>query len=167
MAVQSLENDYAKRNPLDLLEEIIRQNKWPFSRTSEKELVVRFSGNLCEYNLCFGWVSSCNSMQFSSSYDLKVPKRKIEKVALLMCLINDRLIMGNFNLNSAQGELSYRYTIPLRGLQSASVEQLEDIIDYALSESERYYSSFQYIIWGEGDPRNALQSAILETVGEA
>ena len=81
MAVQSLENDYAKRNPLDLLEEIIRQNKWPFSRTSEKELVVRFSGNLCEYNLCFGWVSSCSSMQFSSSYDLKVPKNHFNRSA--------------------------------------------------------------------------------------
>jgi len=167
MAVQSLENDYVKKNPLDLLEEIVRQNKWPFSRTSEKELVVRFSGNLCEYNLCFGWISSCSSMQFSSSYDFKVPESKIDKVSLLMCLINDRLIIGHFNLSSHRGELSYRYTVLLRGLQSASVEQLEDIIDYALSESERYYSSFQHIIWGNQDPKNALQSAILETVGEA
>jgi|TARA_B100001750_G_C15481086_1_gene585478 hypothetical protein len=167
MAVQSLENDYTKKNPLDLLEEIVKQNRWPFSRTSEKELVARFSGNFCEYNLCFGWVSTCSSMQFSCSYDLRVPERKIDKVSLLICLINDRLVMGHFNLSPHQGELSYRYTIPLRGLQSASVEQLEDIVDYALSESERYYSSFQHIMWGGGDPNKALQSAILETVGEA
>jgi hypothetical protein len=52
-------------------------------------------------------------------------------------------------------------------MHGASVEQLEDLVDIALSESERYYPAFQLVVWGGRTPLQAIDTALLETVGEA
>jgi len=51
--------------------------------------------------------------------------------------------------------------------QAATVEQLEDLLDVAIAECERFYPTFQFVIWGGKRPEEALQAALLETVGEA
>ncbi|MBX6322880.1 MAG: hypothetical protein IRY94_13705, partial [Rhodospirillaceae bacterium] len=55
----------------------------------------------------------------------------------------------------------------LRGSGGATVEQLEDLVDIALNECERFYPAFQFVLWGGRSPEEAVQAAILETVGEA
>jgi hypothetical protein len=47
------------------------------------------------------------------------------------------------------------------------VDQAQTIIDVALDECERFYPVFQFIIWGEKSPEDALAAALIETHGEA
>jgi len=61
----------------------------------------------------------------------------------------------------------FRHTTLLRGAGGASVEQLEDLVDIALTECERYYPAFQFVIWGGKNPSQAIAAAMLDTVGEA
>ena len=61
----------------------------------------------------------------------------------------------------------FRHTVPLRGLRRASVEQLEDLVDAAFSECERFFPAFQFVIWGGKSAGEALDAALFETVGEA
>ena len=44
---------------------------------------------------------------------------------------------------------------------------MEDLVDIAITESERFYPAFQYVVWGGKSPQEAMASSILETVGEA
>ena len=46
-------------------------------------------------------------------------------------------------------------------------EQLNDLVEVAISESERFYPAFQYVVWAGKTPLDALTASILETVGEA
>ena len=46
-------------------------------------------------------------------------------------------------------------------------DRLEDVVDIAFTESERYYPAFQFVIWGGKEPQEAMAAAILETEGEA
>src|SRR3978361_92085 len=46
-------------------------------------------------------------------------------------------------------------------------EQLNDLVEVAISESERFYPAFQYVVWAGKTPADALTASILETVGEA
>ena len=41
------------------------------------------------------------------------------------------------------------------------------LIDIALHECERFYPAFQYVLWGGRTPTEAIDAAMLETVGEA
>jgi hypothetical protein len=56
---------------------------------------------------------------------------------------------------------------PARGLPGASVEQLEDLVEAALMECDRIYPALQLVVWGNSPVREALDAALLETVGEA
>jgi hypothetical protein len=55
----------------------------------------------------------------------------------------------------------------LRGARGASAESLEDMIDIAITECERFYPAFQFVLWGGKTPAEALEAAMLECVGEA
>jgi len=55
----------------------------------------------------------------------------------------------------------------LRGALGASVEQIEDLVDIALTECERFYPAFQLVVWGGKGPGDAITAAMIDPVGEA
>ncbi len=167
MSIHPMEAGELPVNPLDLMEEIVSSNEWPFDRPSDRELVVEFSGQWCDYRLYFGWAEEISAMQFSCAYDMKVPVAKTTEVRVLLSLVNERIWVGHFGLSSESRLLSFRHGVLLRGVRGASVEQLEDLVDIALSESERFYPAFQLVIWGGRTPLQAIEAALLVTVGEA
>ena len=77
------------------------------------------------------------------------------------------MLVGHFDLWSEDGQPVFRHANLLRGSPGASVEQLEDLLDIALTECERFYPAFQFVIWAGKTPEEAIEAAILETAGEA
>lgn len=167
MSTLTLESEDSFQNPLDLMEEIVTANDWVFQRAGDDELMVQIAGNWCDYRLYFGWVREIEAMQFSCALDMKVPEAKKESVYTLLGLINETLWFGHFDLPSQIGLPTFRHAMLLRGVRGASVEQLEDLVDVTLSECERFYPAFQFVIWGGKSAPEAIEAAILETVGEA
>jgi hypothetical protein len=41
------------------------------------------------------------------------------------------------------------------------------MVNVALSESERFYPAFQFVIWGGKPPEEAVAAALIDPVGEA
>ena len=60
-----------------------------------------------------------------------------------------------------------RHTLLLRGMTGASAEQLEDLVEFAFAECERFYPAFQFVLWGDKSPADALDSALVDHAGEA
>jgi hypothetical protein len=52
-------------------------------------------------------------------------------------------------------------------VMAASAEQVEDLVDIALSECERFYPAFQLVLWGGKKPADAMAAAMIDPVGEA
>ena len=61
----------------------------------------------------------------------------------------------------------YRHALPLRGTGGPSIGQMEDMVDTAISECERFYPAFQHIIWGGKSATESIEVAMVDTVGEA
>ena len=70
-------------------------------------------------------------------------------------------------METEDGMPSFRHAVLLRGAPGASAESLEDMIDIAITECERFFPAFQFVLWGGKTPTEALQAAMLECVGEA
>lgn len=157
----------ANHNPLDLVEEIASANEWPFDRTSDEELIAQIAGRWGEYRLYFAWSEDMSALQFSCALDVRVPKHRRNVVTTFLALANERLWLGHFDLSSEDDLPMFRHTVPLRGVRHASVEQVEDLVDAALSECDRFYPAFHYVIWGGKDPGEAVTAACLDPVGEA
>jgi hypothetical protein len=154
-------------NPLDIAEQLIVARDWMFDRPEEDELVAQIKSDWCDYRIWFTWQSSMEVVIFSCAFDTRIPKRNREGIYKLLAGINERLWIGHFDISDEDGEITYRHALLLRGGKGASEEQMEDIMDIAINECNRFYPAFQAVIWGGNTYKEALELALMDTVGEA
>lgn len=154
-------------NPLDVIEEIVIANEWPHDRSSDDEMIVEISGRWCEYRLLFIWQEDIGALHFSCSFDLKVPKGRRQAIYELLASVNEKMWLGHFDICSNSSLPMFRHALTLRGTSGLSSEQVEDLVDSAVTESERFYPAFQLVIWGGKTAEEAMAAAMIEPVGEA
>ena len=154
-------------NPLEMIEKVVQANDWPFDRTSEKEIAVEVAGRWCDYRMFFSWRDDVEALHFTCAYDVRIPTERHKDIHVLLALINEKMWLGHFDLWTDEGLPMFRHAIPLRGTAGLMPEQLNDLVEVAISESERFYPAFQYVVWAGKSPADALTASILETVGEA
>ena len=154
-------------NPLDILEQIIASNEWAFERRSDGEMAAEAPGKWCDYGLHFSWSHEISAMAFTCAFDMKVPAEARDKLYELLALANDRLWIGHFGIEAEDGVPVFRHSVLLRGAQGASAESLEDMVDIAITECERFFPAFQFVLWGGKAPAEALAASMLDCVGEA
>ena len=61
----------------------------------------------------------------------------------------------------------FRYGLVLAGGQIVAPEQIDKLIAYAVTASERFYPAFQLVAWGDHTPEDAMGVAIAEAYGTA
>ncbi len=154
-------------NPIDVAEELVCANDWSFSRHSDTELLFEVSGHWSGYQMYFLWQHDMDALFFSCQLELRVPETKRPQIYELLATVNENLWIGHFDLVSEGATPVYRHTVPLRGAAGASAEQLEDLIDAAVVECERFYPAVQLVIWGGRSIADALTVARMDTVGRA
>ncbi|HET6182762.1 MAG TPA: YbjN domain-containing protein [Acetobacteraceae bacterium] len=154
-------------NPLDVLEQIITANDWAFERRSDSEMAAEAPGRWCDYGMFFSWSHEISAMHFTCAFEMKVPAKRRAALYELLARANERLWIGHFALDADDGIPVFRHAVLLRGAQGASAESLEDLMDIAITECERFYPAFQFVLWGGKTPEAALEAAMLECVGEA
>jgi len=154
-------------NPLDLMEQIVGGYEWAFDRRNDAEMAAEAPGKWCDYGLYFSWSREISAMHFTCAFDLKVPPQQRRALFELLALANERLWIGHFGMDPDDGMPLFRHAVLLRGAPGASMESLEDMVDIALTECERFYPAFQFVLWGGKSPAEALEAAMLDCVGEA
>ncbi len=154
-------------NPIDIVEEVIYQKKWSFSRADEYELVADISSKWCQYRLYFTWSENIKAISFTITFDLKFPQNKICKAYELIGLINEKLWLGHFDITSKNGIPAYRHTILSNADSDFLHEKLENLVDIAIYECEKYYPSFQQVLFDELEPSKSLLFANFEALGSA
>ncbi len=154
-------------NPLDVVEQVVSANDWAFDRRNEDEMAVEVPGKWCDYSLYFAWRQDAGALHFTCAFDMRVQQAKRRETHDLLAQVNEKLWLGHFGLWADEGVPMFRHAILMRGNGQASSEQIEDLVDIALSECERFYPAFQFVIWGGKSADDAIQAALLDTVGEA
>ncbi|MBM3488254.1 MAG: hypothetical protein FJX67_16740 [Alphaproteobacteria bacterium] len=154
-------------NPLDVMEQIANAHDWLFDRPNNQEMAVEISGRWCDYRVYVTWHDELRALQFACAFDTRLPETERVRMNELLALINEKISIGHFDLSSGEGLPIYRHAIPMRGVPGASVEQVEDMVDIALAECDRFYPAFQLVAWGGRAPGEAMTAVMLEPVGEA
>jgi hypothetical protein len=83
-----------------------------------------------------------------------------------MALINEQLWLGHFDLWKEDGMLLYRHGLLLAGAVTHA-GQCEALLRASLEACERYYQSFQFVLWAGKSAEEALAATMLETQGQA
>lgn len=167
MARLQLSHASPSSNPLDVVQQLVESNDWMYDRRNEEEMAVQVPGRWCDFSLYFAWNDVVSAVHFTCAFDMRVPAERRGRVFELLSLVNEKLWLGHFDVWGEDGPPMFRHAIPLRGTRGPTLEQLEDLVDTAIIECERFYPAFQYVLWGGKTPADAMAAAMVETVGEA
>ncbi len=162
------EDDEFPSNPLDLAERFVSLNGWTFERRNDEEMAIDLPGQWSDYSLYLAWSEESEIMYFTCVFDLKVSEQCRPVLYELLCIINERLWLGHFGFWAEEKLPIFRYSILLRGMDPEScLERIEDVVDVALSECDRFYPAFQFGLRDGHSAAEALSASLLDTVGEA
>jgi hypothetical protein len=166
MSLIELERDQ-RNNPLEVVEHMATGNNWPFERSGEDEIALVVTGRWTEYQLSFTWMREIEALHLACAFDMKVPELRLTEVQQLVALINEQLWIGHFDVWMQNGMVMFRHALVLAGGVAASGRQCEAVLASALDACERYYPAFQFVVWAGKSAREAMDSAMFETSGEA
>ena len=159
--------EYSKSNPVDLIEETILSEDYSYYRLSRDEIVIELSGRWEDYRFQFVWQEEIRVLQIFSTSGMRVYAQDLPRVHELMALVNEQLPMGHFEIASEEATLTYRYSLLLPNINVLTAEYLEELVDIALFETERFYPAFQSVISEKKSVQEAASLALWETMGEA
>ena len=63
--------------------------------------------------------------------------------------------------------LVYRHGALLADDGMLSISQAQALIENAVDECDRFYPAFQFVLWGNKSPEDALEAAMIDAAGEA
>ena len=156
----------SSRNPVDLVEQVATSNDWNAERTNEDELTLTVAGSWADYQVSLNWREDLETLHIACAFDVKVPDNRIGEVYRLVAQINEQLWLGHFDIWAQEGLVMFRQGLMLNGTVATTL-QCEALLRAALEACERYYQSFQFVIWAGKDSREALASAMFDTEGHA
>ena len=154
-------------NPLDLAELVIMDRDWVFDRPADGELVAEVNGVWCNYRIWFTWQEDSGGLTLSCALDSKFSKQQLNKIYALLALVNEKLWLGHFDICSEDTSVVFRHSLLLRDGAGTTAEHLQELLDHAITESERFYPAFQSVVWGGKTPAEAIEIALFETIAEA
>jgi len=160
-----LQNEFP--NPLDRVEDLMFDSDLQISRTDDQELVLSYPGLWTTHHIYMAWHTDAQLLHLSCGLDMHVRGGQRAKIDELISIVNQRLIVGHFEVCAESKCISFRHGLLLRGQGSVSTEQIEDLVDITVNEADRYYPAFQWVMWGNREPAEALEASLLDTVGEA
>ena len=162
-----MENENLLLNPIDIVEDVIHQKKWNFSRAADHELVAEISSQWCSYRLYFTWSENINALSLSITFDIRFPETKLNMAYELLGLINENLWIGHFDITSKNGIPAFRHTILSNSDNDFLHKKLENLVDISIYECEKYYPSFQQTLFHDIEPLESLEFTNFEVIGSA
>ena len=156
-----------ENNPIDIIEDVIHSKKWSFSRSADHELVAEIASQWCQYRLYFSWSEQIKAINFTITFDFKFPQIKLSPAFELLALINERLWIGHFDITSKNGIPAFRHTVLDPQDNEMLHHKLEDLMDIAIYECEKYYPAFQLVLFEDYLPKDALDLCSIEILGRA
>ena len=118
-------------------------------------------------SLTLAWSGYDETLRMVCSFEMEPPEDKVPKLYELLNKMNDQCWAGAFTYWPEQKLMVYRYGLVLTGGQVAGPEQIDTMINSAVSNAERYYPAIQLMVWGDRSPEDAMQVAIAEAYGRA
>ena len=85
----------------------------------------------------------------------------------LLALVNEQLWVGHFDMWSNGSVLLYRHAMLLGDEGLLSLAQAQIAVEAAVEECDRFYPAFQFVLWGDKTPAEALASSMVDAAGEA
>lgn len=153
--------------PVDMLASLFEARGWPCEFVTEDEMSGEIKGSWANYTVRGIWRREDHVLQLLCLPDIRVPDDKRAAVFELLALVNEQLWVGHFDMWSSGNVLLYRHGLLLGDEGLLSLGQAQVAVEAAVEECDRFYPAFQFVLWGDKTPAEALASSMVDAAGEA
>lgn len=153
--------------PVEMLAALFEARDWPFELASEDELSGEVKGAWATYQFQAIWRPEDRVLQLLCLPDVRITDAKRSAVYEALALINEQLWVGHFDVWSNGGVVLYRHGLMLGEDGLLGPGQAQTVVEAAIEECDRFYPVFQFILWGDKTPAEALAAALIDAAGEA
>ncbi|MEO0464264.1 MAG: YbjN domain-containing protein [Pseudomonadota bacterium] len=153
--------------PVEMLTALFEARGWDCEIVSDDEMAGKVQGSWATYQLRAIWRAADNVLQLLCLPDIRVSNDKKPDAQELLCLINEQVWLGHFDIWSNGDVLLYRHGAILGDDGLLSLSQAQTLVETAIDECDRFYPAFQFVLWGDKAPRAALDAAMVDVGGEA
>ena len=164
------EPDYGRDDdaaPVDTLVSLFEARGWPCEYVGDDEISGEIQGSWANYQLRGIWRADDHVLQLLCLPEVRIPAGKRAAVVELLALVNEQLWLGHFDIWSNGGVLLYRHAIMLGDDGLLSISQAQSVVEADVNECDRFYPAFQFVLWGDKSPVEALEGAMVDAAGEA
>lgn len=152
--------------PVEMLAQLFEAHGWPCEFVNEDEICGEIQGSWTTYQLRCIWRPEDKVLQLLCLPEIRVADGKMKAAYELLALVNEQVWLGHFDIWSQGGVLLYRHGL-LLGEGSLGLNMARLAVDNAVSECDRFYPAFQFVLWGDKKPKDALAAALVDAAGEA
>ncbi|MEB3415787.1 YbjN domain-containing protein [Alteriqipengyuania sp. WL0013] len=153
--------------PVDMLAQLFEARGWPCEFVEENEITGEVQGSWANYQLRAIWRQEDHVLQLLCLPDIRATEGRRANLHELISLINEQVWLGHFETWSKGGMILYRNAMMLGDDGMLDLSQAQALVENAVAECDRFYPAFQFSLWGEKSPREALDSALIDPAGEA
>jgi hypothetical protein len=153
--------------PVEMLGQLFEARGWTYEYISEDEITGEVAGSWTTYQLRGIWRQEDNVLQLLCLPDIRVTDDKRAAMFEVLGLINEQLWLGHFDIWSNTSMLLYRHGVMLGEEGTLSLGMAQTLVEVAVEECDRFYPAFQFIMWGDKSPAEALAAALVDAAGEA
>lgn len=163
----SLSEHFDALHPIDMVETLAEHHAWDFDRVGDDQIAMQVTGQWRTYSLTLAWSHRDETLRLICTFEMEPPPHRIPAVYDVINRCNDQVWTGAFTFWEEQRLMVWRYGLLLTGGQLVGHEQIDRLINDAVTACERYYPAFQMAAWAEHDPERAMKVAIAEVYGRA
>ncbi|MBL3571896.1 diacylglyceryl transferase [Rhodovulum sp. BSW8] len=154
-------------HPIDLVETLASHHDWEFDRVADDQIAMAVVGQWRTYSITLAWSGFDETLRLICTFEMEPPPERLPALYEALNATNDMCWAGAFTFWRDQRLMVWRHGLMLSGGQTASPEQVDQLIHAAVSSCERFYPAFQLVVWADRTPANALQVAIADAFGRA
>ncbi|WP_338241046.1 YbjN domain-containing protein [Aurantiacibacter hainanensis] len=153
--------------PVDMLAALFEAHGWATEQIGDDEVRCEAPGAWTTYQVRGIWRQEDKVLQILCLPEIRVPEAKKRGAHELLARINEQLWLGHFEIWSQGGVILYRHALMLGDDGLLGLDMAQFAIESAISECDRFYPAFQFVLWGDKNPAEALDAALVDAAGEA
>jgi len=139
----------------DAMLQFFREDEWKFLQVEGKPILqMGFSGENGRW-MCYAQAHGDKRFIFYSVMESKVPANKRQAVAEYLTRANYGLILGNFEMDFADGEVRYKTSIDVEGGQLAP-QMIRNMVYTNVLMMDRYLPGIMNVVYAGTSPSDAI-----------
>jgi hypothetical protein len=159
--------DSVEIHPIDIVETLAEHHAWDFDRVGDDQIAMAIEAQWRTYSITLAWSPYDETLRMVCSFEMEPPKDRLPALFETLNAANDKCWAGAFTLWQEQNLMVYKYGLVLTGGEVAGAAQINQLVDVAVSNCERFYPAFQLVCWGDETPEAAMRVAIEQAFGTA